>query len=84
MNHIKRFYKYLNTHLKFNKRLYHRFLRLKLGKEDKGYIGLGLPKAFVNLIDEIVEKNPDFKNRVNVIRYSVRKYYDELKKIEKV
>ena len=47
-------------------------------------IGLSLPKAFVNIIDEIIEKNPDFKNRVNVIRFAVRKCYDELLKLEKV
>ena len=45
---------------------------------EKGNVGLSLPKAFVNIIDEIIEKNPDFKNRVNVIRFAVRKYYDEI------
>lgn len=51
---------------------------------EKGNVGLSLPKAFVNIIDEIIEKNPDFKNRVNVIRLAVRNYYDKLKELKKV
>ena len=47
-------------------------------------VGLSIPKAFANIIDEIIEKNPDFKNRVNVIRFAVRKYYDDLHKIKKL
>ena len=40
---------------------------------------VSLPKEFVDLIDKIIKENPDFKNRTGVIRYAVRRYYDELK-----
>ena len=46
-------------------------------------IGISLPKEFVDLIDEIIKENPDFKNRTAVIRYAVRRYYDELLKHKK-
>lgn len=41
-------------------------------------IGISLPVAFVGLIDEILKVNPDFKNRTGVIRYCVRKYYEDM------
>jgi Arc/MetJ-type ribon-helix-helix transcriptional regulator len=47
-------------------------------------VGISLPKPFMGMIDEIVEKNPDFKNRMAVIRYAVRKYYEFLKGLKKV
>lgn len=46
-------------------------------------IGVSLPKEFVDLIDKIVKENPDFKNRTAVIRYAVRRYYDELLQFKK-
>ena len=46
-------------------------------------IGVSLPKEFVGLIDKIVKENPDFKNRTGVIRYAVRRYYDELLQFKK-
>ena len=45
-------------------------------------IGTSLPKPFMEMIDEIVKKNPDFKNRTAVIRYAVRKYYEYLKSLK--
>ena len=54
-----------------------------LKKKYETNIGISLPKPFMDMIDEILEKNPDFKNRVAVIRYAVRKYYEFLKKLEK-
>jgi len=47
-------------------------------KEYQTSVGISLPKEFVNLIDEIIKLNPDFKNRTGVIRYAVRRYYDEV------
>jgi len=41
-------------------------------------IGISLPKEFVDLMDRILKENPDFKNRTALIRYAVRRYYDEL------
>lgn len=38
----------------------------------------------MDLIDEIIKKNPDFKNRTSVMKYAVRRYYDELRKLKKV
>ena len=53
-------------------------------KKDYQYsIGISLPKEFVDLIDKIVKENPDFKNRTAVIRYAVRRYYDELLEFKK-
>ena len=52
-------------------------------KEYQHSIGLSLPKEFVDLIDKILEENPDFKNRNGVIRYAVRKHYEELLKLKK-
>ena len=46
-------------------------------------IGLSLSKEFVELIDKILEENPDFKNRNGVIRYAIRKYYEDLLKLKK-
>ena len=46
-------------------------------------IGISLPKEFTTLVDRIIKENPDFKNRTGVIRYAVRRYYDELSKIKK-
>jgi len=54
-----------------------------MNKDYKHSIGLSLPKEFVDLIDKILYQNPDFKNRNGVIRYSVRKYYEELLKLKK-
>ena len=51
---------------------------------EKGNVNVSLPKSFANIIDEIIEKNPDFKNRVNVIRLAVRNYYDKLKELKEV
>jgi len=48
-------------------------------KEYQYSIPISLPKDFVDLIDGIVKENPDFKNRTGVIRYAVRRYYDEIK-----
>lgn len=47
-------------------------------------VGISLPKPFMEMIDEILRKNPDFKNRMAVIRYAVRKYYEFLRKLKKV
>lgn len=38
----------------------------------------------MEMVDEIIEKNPDFKNRMAVIRYAVRKYYEFLRVLKKV
>jgi len=47
-------------------------------KNNQNKMYFDLPNEFVVLLDEIVEKNPDFKNKKAVIRYAVRKYYDEI------
>lgn len=55
--------------------------------EQKKYdtnVGLSLPQPFMDMVDEIVKKNPDFKNRMAVIRYAVRRYYEYLKDLKKV
>ncbi|MBI2134490.1 hypothetical protein HYU09_00735 [Candidatus Woesearchaeota archaeon] len=52
-------------------------------KEYQYSIGISLPKEFVDLIDRILKENPDFKNRTAVIRYTVRRYYDELQALKK-
>lgn len=56
----------------------------KMSKKYEMSIGTSLPKPFMEMIDEILEKNPDFKNRTAVIRYAVRKYYEFLKGLKKV
>jgi Arc/MetJ-type ribon-helix-helix transcriptional regulator len=43
---------------------------------------INLPPEFIILLDKIVEANPDFKNRTAVVRYAIRKYYDELEALE--
>jgi len=53
-------------------------------KEYETNIGISLPKTFMEMIDEIIRKNPDFKNRTAVIRYAVRRYYEFLKDLKKV
>ena len=52
-------------------------------KKYQGSIGISLPKEFVDIIDKIAMENPDFKNRTGVIRYAVRRYYDELLRLKK-
>ncbi len=47
-------------------------------KKHQNKIYFDLPEEFVDLLNEIVEKNPDFKNKKAVIKYAIRKYYDEL------
>jgi metal-responsive CopG/Arc/MetJ family transcriptional regulator len=47
-------------------------------KKYQNSIGISLPREFVQIIDKIVKEYPDFKNRTGVIRFAVRKYYDEL------
>jgi len=39
---------------------------------------INLSPEFIILLDKIVEANPDFKNRTAVVRYAIRKYYDEI------
>ncbi|MBI2138509.1 hypothetical protein HYU13_02895 [Candidatus Woesearchaeota archaeon] len=53
-------------------------------KDYEPNIPLGFPKPFLAMVDEILEKNPDFKSRTTVIRYAVRKYYEELRAMKKV
>ncbi|MEA2037841.1 MAG: ribbon-helix-helix domain-containing protein [Nanoarchaeota archaeon] len=53
-------------------------------KKKKPRVAVSLPGEFVDMIDEIVEKNPDFSNRVNVIRHAVRKYHDRLRELKKI
>jgi len=47
-------------------------------KRDRNSVGISLPKEFVKIIDEIISKYTDFKTRSSLIRFAVRKYYDEL------
>lgn len=54
---------------------------LEKNKEKRS--GISLSGEFIKIIDKILKENPDFKNRAAVVRYAVRKYYEELKKIEK-
>lgn len=49
-----------------------------VSKTDKNNVGISLPKEFVAMIDKILEAHPDFKTRPGVIRYAVRRYYDEI------
>lgn len=49
-----------------------------VAKTNKNSIGISLPKEFVALLDKILKIHPDFKNRTGVIRYVVRKYYEDV------
>lgn len=53
-------------------------------KNNKNSIGISLPKEFVKIVDKIIKIYPDFKNRTGVIRYAVRKYYDETMGIKRI
>lgn len=47
-------------------------------KKELPSVTLCLPKDFIDLVDELVKRYPDFKNRNGVIKYAVRRYYDEI------
>ncbi len=56
----------------------------KRRKEQDEYTPIKLPNRFIEQIDKIMEKNPeyDFKTRPQFLRYLVRKYIDDHKLVE--
>lgn len=47
-------------------------------KKSVDNLSINLPRKYIKLLDKIIKKNPDFVDRESLIKYCVRKLYDDL------